>query len=104
MWQLSTGRIAYGGDYNPEQWPEATWDEDVRLMREARVNLVTVGVFSWALLQPGPDRFEFGWLDRILDLLHANGIRVDLATATASPPPWFSQRRPESLPVTFDGT
>ncbi|MDA0183121.1 beta-galactosidase [Solirubrobacter phytolaccae] len=103
-WRLSTGRVAYGGDYNPEQWPEETWLEDVRLMREAGVNLVTVGVFSWATLQPEPETYDFGWLDRILDLLHANDVRVDLATATASPPPWFSRRHPESLPVTREGT
>jgi beta-galactosidase len=79
------------------------WDEDVRLMREAGVNLVTVGVFAWASLEPEPGRFEFAWLDRVLDLVHANGIRVDLATATASPPPWFSRAHPESLPVTRAG-
>jgi beta-galactosidase len=95
--------LAFGGDYNPEQWPEETWDEDVRLMREARVNLVSVGIFSWSLLEPSEGVYEFGWLDRVLDLLHANGIRVDLANATASPPPWFSHQYPHSLPVTADG-
>ncbi|MBQ0983629.1 beta-galactosidase [Streptomyces sp. F63] len=98
------GGIAYGGDYNPEQWPREVWDEDVRLMREAGVNLVTVNVFSWAFLEPRPGEYEFGLLDEIMDLLHAGGIAVDLATATASPPPWFSLRYPEALPVTADGT
>lgn len=96
--------MAYGGDYNPEQWPEQTWPKDIALMREAKVNLVSVGIFSWALIQPGPDTFEFGWLDRVMDLLHEGGIRVDLATATASPPPWLSRKHPETLPVTADGT
>jgi beta-galactosidase len=95
--------IAYGGDYNPEQWPEEVWQEDVRLMRAAGVNLVTVNVFGWALLEPAEGRYEFGWLDRAMDLLHANGIRVDLATASASPPPWFSRAYPQTLPVTADG-
>jgi ABC-type glycerol-3-phosphate transport system permease component len=98
------GGLAYGGDYNPEQWPEQTWADDVRRMREAGVNLVTVGVFSWALLEPADGTYEFGWLDRVLDLLHENGIAVDLATATASPPPWFSTAHPETLPVAPDGT
>ncbi|MFC9955003.1 beta-galactosidase [Streptomyces prasinus] len=97
------GGIAYGGDYNPEQWPREVWEEDVRLMREAGVNLVTVGVFSWAFLEPSPGTYEFGLLDEVMDLLHANGIAVDLATATASPPPWFSLRHPEALPVTAEG-
>jgi beta-galactosidase len=96
-------KIAFGGDYNPEQWPRDVWDEDVRLMKEAGVNLVSVGIFSWALLEPEEGRFEFGWLDEALDLLHGNGIRIDLGTATASPPPWLSRRYPETLPVTFDG-
>ena len=93
----------FGGDYNPEQWPEAVWDEDVELMRRAGVNLVTVGVFAWSLLEPQEGRYEFGWLDRVLDLLHVSGVKVDLATATAAPPPWFSRTYPESLPVTVDG-
>jgi beta-galactosidase len=72
-------------------------------MREAGVNLVTVGVFSWALLEPEPGRYEFEWLDRVLDLLAEHAILADLATATASPPPWLAHRHPESLPVTQDG-
>ncbi|HXM56208.1 MAG TPA: beta-galactosidase, partial [Candidatus Dormibacteraeota bacterium] len=96
--------LAYGGDYNPEQWPEEVWREDVRLMREAGVNLVTVGVFSWSWLEPEPGRFEFGWLDRVLELLHGAAVSVDLATATASPPPWLAHRHPETLPVLADGT
>ncbi|BCL17522.1 beta-galactosidase [Micromonospora sagamiensis] len=96
--------IWYGADYNPEQWPEHTWAEDVELMRRAGVNLVSVGIFSWALLEPSPGRYEFGWLDRALDVLHDGGIRVDLATATASPPPWLARQHPETLPRRADGT
>ncbi|WP_324789302.1 beta-galactosidase [Streptomyces sp. H51] len=95
--------LLYGGDYNPEQWPEEVWAEDARLMREAGVTLVTVGVFSWARLQPGPDTWDFAWFDRLLDLLHAHGVAVDLATATASPPAWLVRAHPEILPVTADG-
>lgn len=95
--------IAFGGDYNPEQWTPEVWDEDVRLMKVAGVTLVTVGVFSWARLEPRPGEFDFGWLDTVLDTMHAAGVCVDLATATASPPPWFSSAFPESLPVTRTG-
>lgn len=97
------GPIAFGGDYNPEQWPEDVWAEDARLMREAGVNLVTVGVFAWARIQPDPDTWDFAWLDRVPDLMHASGIAVDLATATASPPAWLVRAHPEMLPVTRDG-
>lgn len=95
--------IFFGGDYNPEQWPEDVWREDMHLMRAAGVNLVTLGVFAWAKLEPRPGEYDFAWFDRIMDLLHANGICVDLATATASPPPWLARLHPTSLPVTAQG-
>lgn len=96
-------RLAFGGDYNPEQWPENVWQEDVRLMREAGVTMVSVGIFSWALLEPSPGTYDFGWLDRLLDLLHEHGIRVDLGTPTVVPPVWFYRAHPEALPVTAEG-
>jgi beta-galactosidase len=95
--------IWYGGDYNPEQWPEDVWAQDVRLMRRAGVTMATVGVFSWARIQPAEDVFDYDWLDRVIDLLHAGGIAVDLATGTASPPPWATARYPEILPQDRDG-
>ncbi|MFF3865859.1 beta-galactosidase [Micromonospora sp. NPDC001898] len=101
MWD--EGRLRYGGDWNPEQWPERVWREDVDLMRRARVNLVTVGVFAWSRLEPAPARYDFDWLDRALDLLGEHGIAAALATPTASPPPWFSLAHPGALPVTADG-
>ncbi|WP_128378706.1 beta-galactosidase [Streptomyces cavernae] len=100
---LSVPGIAYGGDYNPEQWPEEVWAEDVRLMREAGVNMVSVGIFSWALLEPAEGVYDFSRMDRILDLLHENGIAADLATPTAAPPAWFFRAHPQALPVDHDG-
>lgn len=90
-------RIWYGGDYNPDQWPEEVWDEDVRLMKKAGVNLVSVGIFSWARIEPREDVYDFDWLDRIIDKLGKAGIAVDLASATASPPMWLTQAHPEVL-------
>jgi len=101
-WSKGPG-LAFGADYNPEQWPAEVRAQDVPLLQEAGVTLVSVGIFSWGLLEPEPDRFEFGWLDETLDALHAGGIGVSLATATASPPAWLSQRWPEVLPVDHDG-
>jgi beta-galactosidase len=97
-------QLFYGGDYNPEQWSKDVWLEDMRLMREAGVNLVTLGVFSWATIEVADGVFEFGWLDEIIELLHENGIGVDLATATASPPAWLTIANPEVLPVNYSGT
>ncbi|MFE9020073.1 beta-galactosidase [Streptomyces sp. NPDC007808] len=101
--ELSVPGIAYGGDYNPEQWPEEVWAEDMRLMREAGVTMVSVGIFSWALLEPSEGAYDFSLLDRVLDLLHTHGIAADLATPTAAPPAWFFHAHPEALPVDKDG-
>ncbi|WP_222106163.1 beta-galactosidase [Catellatospora sichuanensis] len=97
------GGVLYGADYNPEQWPADVWPEDVALMRQAGVTCVSVGIFAWARIQPTEQSFDFAWLDRILDLLHDGGIGVNLATATASPPPWVSNRYPEILPSDENG-
>ncbi len=102
-WPTRTVGLAFGGDYNPEQWPEDMWREDVELMREAGVNLVSVGIFSWVLLEPSPGRFDPAWLDRVLRRLHANGIAVDLATPTAAPPAWLYENHPEAWVVDRDG-
>ncbi len=72
-------------------------------MREAGVNLVSLGIFSWSRLEPEAARYDFDWLDRIIDMLHEGGVHIDLATATASPPPWLSHKHPEMLPVMADG-
>ncbi|GIG03233.1 beta-galactosidase [Catellatospora citrea] len=95
--------LAYGADYNPEQWPREVWRDDVRLMREAGVNIVSLGIFSWAKLQPAEHTWRFDWLDEVMGLLYDNGIAVDLATATASPPPWLTTKHPEILPVNERG-
>jgi beta-galactosidase len=96
--------LIYGGDYNPDQWPEEIWLEDARLMRDAGVNLVSMGIFSWTKLEPRPDEYDFGWLDRLMDLLHEHGVSVNLATPTAAPPAWLVRCHPEILPVMADGT
>jgi beta-galactosidase len=95
--------VYHGGDYNPEQWPEAVWADDVRLMNEAHVNIATVPVFGWVALQPDEDTFCFEWLDRVLDTLHDGGVAACVATATASVPAWVDQKYPDVLTVGIDG-
>ena len=104
-WLRRTGepRLEFGADYNPEQWPREVWDDDMRAMREAGVTIVSLAIFSWAKLETAEGQYDFGWLDEAIDLLHANGILVDLATATASPPPWLATAHPEILPVDKHG-
>ena len=102
-WNSGPG-LAFGGDYNPEQWPADVRLEDLGLMKEAGVNLLSVGIFSWALLEPREGEYDFAWLDEVLDNLAGTGIKVALATATAAPPAWLVRKHPEVLPVTAEGT
>ncbi|MFG3256823.1 beta-galactosidase [Streptomyces sp. NPDC048172] len=103
MTAVRSDRIHFGGDYNPEHWPEEVWAEDVRLMKEAGVTMVTAGIFSWGLIEQRPGEYDFGWFDRVMDTLAEAGIRVCLATMTASPPPWLSELAPEILLETAEG-
>lgn len=97
------GRVHYGADYNPDQWPRAVWDEDVALMQRAGLSVVSLPIFSWVHLQPAEDAWDFEWLDDILDRLHEGGIGFYLATATASVPAWMDQRYPGVLRAGPDG-
>lgn len=93
----------HGGDYNPEQWPESVWDEDMALMADACFRVATIGVFSWVTLEPEEGKFEFGWLDRIIEKLTAADRYFILATPSAAPPAWFSKKYPETLRTGVDG-
>jgi beta-galactosidase len=96
-------QIFYGGDYNPEQWSEEVWQQDMFLMKKAGVNLVSLGIFSWATLQPNEETYNFESMDKIIDLLQKNNIYIDLATATAAQPAWISLKYPDTLPVDEKG-
>jgi beta-galactosidase len=102
--RFAPDRLALGCDYNPEQWDPVVWQEDVVLMREAGLDLVAINIFGWSDVEPEPGRFDFSRLDAVVDLLHSNGIGINLGTGSASPPPWLPTRHPETLPVMADGT
>lgn len=91
-------RIIYGADYNPEQWSEDIWQEDMRLMREAKVTMVNLNIFGWALIEQSEANYNFDQLDQLMDLLYKTGIEVDLATATAAQPAWLSKKYKDILP------
>lgn len=97
------GGIPYGGDYNPEQWDEKVWDADHRAFDLAHINLLTVGVFTWALTQPDEETLDFSTLERILDRAHAEGRKVCLATGTAAVPPWLANAYPDVCRTDFEG-
>lgn len=100
----ATRNLILGCDYNPEQWPESVWADDIALMTELGVDLVAINIFGWAQLQPTPGPYDFQRLDRIIELLHDAEIRVNLGTGTSSPPPWLARVHPETLPRFADGT
>ena len=77
-------KIAFGGDYNPEQWDESVWEEDMRLFSLAHIDTVTLNVFSWAALQPDEDTYCFEKLDRIMETVREHGLKVVLATSTGA--------------------
>lgn len=95
--------IFYGGDYNPEQWDEEVWEEDIRMMKLYKVNAVTLSVFSWVKLQPNENTYDFLWLDKIINKLWENKIYVILATPTAAQPAWMSKKYSSILPVNVEG-
>lgn len=96
-------KIPYGGDYNPEQWPEEVWEEDMRLFRLAGIDCVTLNTFSWAALQPSEEVYRFEKLDRIMELAGRNGLKVILATSTAAHPAWMARKYPEVTRTGFNG-
>ncbi len=96
-------KMNYGGDYNPEQWDEATWEEDMRLFKLANIDTVTLNVFSWASLQPSEDEYNFSKLDKIMNMVKENGLKVVLATSTAHHPAWMVKKYPEILRTEFNG-
>lgn len=96
-------KILYGGDYNPEQWPEDIWEEDMRLLKLAHIDIVTLNVFSWASLQPDENTYSFEKLDKIMDMVQKNGLKVCLATSTAVHPAWMARKHPDVLRTEFNG-
>ena len=84
--------------YYPEHWPEADWAQDARMMRELGLSLVRIGEFAWSRIEPEPGRFDWAWLDRAIETLHAEGLGVILGTPTATPPKWLVEMHPDILP------
>lgn len=96
--------ILHGGDYNPDQWldmPEIL-KEDVRLMKLAGINVVSIGIFAWKALEPEEGVYTFEWLDELFDRLEANGIGAFLATPSGARPAWMDKNHPEVLRMNAD--
>ncbi|MFS0723976.1 beta-galactosidase [Paenibacillus sp. 1P07SE] len=96
-------KIWYGGDYNPEQWGADVWEEDIRIFKLAGIDVATLNVFSWAMIQPDEDTYDFSFLDDTIDRLYRNGIYTCLATSTGAHPAWMAKRYPDVLRVDYEG-
>ncbi len=96
-------KMWYGGDYNPEQWDDATMEEDIRMFKLADIDVATVNVFSWARIQPSEEEYDFSGLDAIMDRLQRDGIYICLATSTGAHPAWMAKRYPDVTRVDYEG-
>ena len=87
----------FGVDYYPEHWPRERWQTDAEMMAAAHINVVRMGEFAWALLEPREGKFDFAWLDEAIALLGEHGISTVLGTPTATPPKWLMAPAPRNI-------
>ena len=97
------GRILYGGDYNPNQWPKEIWEQDMVYFKDARINSATINVFSWAKIQPAEDIYYFDELDEIVEMLSKENYDIILATSTGAMPAWLYKKYPEVARTDYFG-
>ncbi|MBN2265797.1 MAG: beta-galactosidase [Candidatus Aminicenantes bacterium] len=95
--------MTIGAYYYPEQWPESQWPRDLGRMAEMGFEFTHFGEFAWAFVEPSDGKFEFGWLDRAVDLAARAGLKVILCTPTPCPPAWLGEKHPEIYLVRGDG-
>lgn len=98
-----TRKQELGVCYYPEHWKRAQWESDAALMREVGISFVRIGEFAWSKLEPDPGRYEFGWLEDAVDVLHEHELKVVLGTPTATPPKWLVDQMPDMLAVDVEG-
>ena len=97
------GRLLYGGDCNPNQWPKEIGEQDMVYFKDARINSATINVFSWAKIQPGEDTFYFDELDEIVEMLSKENYDSMLATSTGAMPAWLYKKYPEVARTDYFG-
>ena len=98
------GKFLYGVDYYPEAWDESQWEKDATMMQEAGINFVRLAEYAWVKMEPQEGHFNFDWLDRVLKVLNAHGIKAVLGTPTASPPAWLYEKYPDIAAMGPNGT
>lgn len=103
MTDKKLNRFLFGGDYNPNQWPEEIWKEDMRIFKLADINVASINVFSWAKLQPSENKYNFEELDKIVGMLTQEGYDISMGTSTAALPAWMCKKYPEVTRTDFYG-
>ncbi|MGB8452519.1 MAG: beta-galactosidase [Anaerocolumna sp.] len=96
-------KIPYGGDYNPEQWTPEVWDEDMRLLKLADIDIVTINVFNWASIQKDEETYDFSGLDQIVEKVTKEGMNICMGTSTAVHPAWMAKNYPDVLRTEWNG-
>ncbi|MCR5895282.1 MULTISPECIES: beta-galactosidase [Burkholderia] len=89
--------------YYPEHWPESMWADDARRMKALGIEQVRIAEFAWSRIEPSPGEYDWGWLDRAVDVLGAAGLEIVMCTPTATPPKWLVDRHPDILAIGADG-
>jgi beta-galactosidase len=89
--------------YYPEHWNEGRWPTDLQRMWSLGIGYIRVAEFAWGRLEPAPEKFDFSWLQRFLDLAQREGLAVVVGTPTASPPKWLVDSMPDMIALDEDG-
>lgn len=100
---IQMDELTLGVCYYPEHWAEELWEDDFRRMREMNISVIRMAEFSWSILEPEEDRFDFSFFERVMDLAHRYGLKVILGTPTATPPAWLTHKYPEVLNANKEG-
>jgi beta-galactosidase len=95
--------LLMGADWYPEQWPEARWETDLRMMEAAHLNVARIAEFAWSRMEPSEGHFDFDWLERVIRLAEKHHVTIVIGTPTAAPPAWLTQKYPDTLRVESDG-
>lgn len=103
-YKILNEHLLHGGDYNPDQWLDRPdiLEKDIELMKQAHINCVSLGIFSWAALEPEEGVYKLDWMKNIIDNLYENGIYTILATPSGARPVWMAEKHPEVLRVGRD--
>jgi beta-galactosidase len=104
QWFPPEQMMTIGVYYYPEAWPESQWERDISNIKKFGFEYIHLAEFAWAFMEPEEGRYEFGWLDKAVELARKNGLKVVLCTPTATPPAWLSRKHPEILMIRADGT